>query len=110
MKKATDIKINGQTGNLLTTIYHKQVNPEGAQRTAVVGSIAVGLTVQALSKRGWEGSVYGAGAGITGLLTLVSLLSISVTLPVLIVVGAIGGFLGGMSKAATAPSGLRDSD
>lgn len=94
------IDLTNQKNGWLTRLTHKQITPESAQSTAWVGSIAVGLTVQALAKDGVEGALYGGGASVAGLLALVSLLSISVSLPVVILVGVTGSILGGIPKAS----------
>ncbi len=98
MNDNISVEVSVQKNGRIARLAHKQVTPENAQSTAWVGSIAVGLTVQALTKEGWEGAIYGSGASVAGLLTLVNLLSISVSLPVLIGVGIAGSILGSIRK------------
>jgi hypothetical protein len=98
MSDIVSIEVEEQKLGKLGRLTQKQVTPENAQSTAWVGSIAVGLTVQALTKDGWEGAIYGAGASVTGLLTVVSLLSISVSIPAFILIAAAGGILGTLPK------------
>lgn len=105
MSNDTSKDITGYQQQRLARFTKKQVTPESAQQAALVGSFAVSLTVQTLTREGWEGAVYGAGAAVTGVFTLVALLAVPVPLPILIAAGVAGSVLGGLPK----PSRIRRS-
>lgn len=100
---SSDMVEHGQ--QRLARFTQKQVNPEDAQRAALIGSLAAGLTVQTLTREGWEGAVYGAGAAVTGVLTVVALLAVPVSLPILVAAGVAGTILGSLPK----PSRIKQS-